>query len=77
MRGKLRRLRYQHGMDLTLVSQWLGHVNLETTLTYAYADTEYKRLAIARALGDTAALGVAPANYTVTDGELLKRLYGL
>lgn len=25
---------YQHGMDLTLVSQWLGHVNLETTLIY-------------------------------------------
>ena len=68
---------YQHGMDLTLVSQWLGHVNLETTLIYAYADTEHKRQAIAHALGDTAAPGVEPANYTVTDEELLKRLYGL
>lgn len=68
---------YQHGMDLTLVSQWLGHANLETALIYAYADTEHKRQAIARALGDTAAPGVAPANYTVTDEELLKRLYGL
>ena len=27
---------YRHGMDLTLVSQWLGHANLETTLIYAY-----------------------------------------
>ena len=26
---------YQHGMDLTLISQWLGHVNLETSLIYA------------------------------------------
>lgn len=31
---------YQHGMDLTLISQWLGHSNLSTTLVYAYADTE-------------------------------------
>ena len=68
---------YQHGMDLTLVSHWLGHANLETTLIYAYADTEHKRQAIARALGDSAAPGVDPANYTVTDEELLKRLYGL
>ena len=68
---------YQHGMDLTLVSQWLGHANLETTLIYAHADTEHKRQAITRALGDNAAPGIDPANYTVTDEELLKRLYGL
>ncbi len=68
---------YQHGMDLTLISQWLGHANLETTLIYAYADTEHKRQAIIRTLGDTAAPGVTPANYTVNDEELLKRLYGL
>ena len=66
---------YQYGMDLTLVSQWLGHANLETTLIYAHA--EHKRQAIVRALRDTAAPGVAPANYTVTDENLLKRLYGL
>jgi len=51
--------------------------DLETTLIYAYADPEHKRQAIVRALGDTAAPGVAPANYTVTDEDLLKRLYGL
>ncbi len=37
---------YQHGMDLTLISQWLGHVQLDTTLIYAHADTEQKRRAI-------------------------------
>ena len=68
---------YQHGMDLTLVSQWLGHANLETTLIYAYADTEHKRQAITRGLGDNAAPGVDLANYTVNDEELLKLLYGL
>ena len=34
---------YQNGVDLTLISQWLGHSNLETTLIYAHADTELKR----------------------------------
>jgi integrase len=68
---------YQHGMDLTLVSQWLGHANLETTLIYAYADTEQKRQAITRALGHSAAPGISLENYAVTDEELLKRLYGL
>ena len=37
---------YQEGMDLTLVSQWLGHSQLETTQIYAHADTEHKRKAI-------------------------------
>lgn len=68
---------YQHGMDLTLVSQWLGHANLETTLIYAHADIEYKQRAMNRALGNTDVLGVAPEEYTVTDEALLKRLYGL
>lgn len=40
---------YQHGMDLTLISQWLGHAQLETTLIYAHADTEQKRKAIEQA----------------------------
>ena len=68
---------YQHGMDLTLVSQWLGHTNIETTLIYAHADTEHKRQAITQALGDSAAPGVVPEKYTVSDEEMLQRLYGL
>ena len=68
---------YQHGMDLTLVSQWLGHTNIETTLIYAHADTEHKRQAITKALGDSAAPGVVPEKYTVSDEEMLQRLYGL
>ena len=47
---------YQNGMDLTLVSQWLGHSRLETTLIYAYADTEQKRLAIEKAIPEESTL---------------------
>ena len=66
-------------MDLTLVSQWLGHANLEATQIYAHADTEMKRKAIALAMQ-----GSSPdvpylnsSKFTVTDEEQLKRLYGL
>ena len=70
---------YQHGMDLTLVSQWLGHAQLETTLAYAHADTEHKRKAIEAAVPDDSPLKsfVNPAHYKITDDEMLKRLYGL
>jgi len=70
---------YQHGMDLTLVSQWLGHSHLEATLIYAHADTEHKRKAIASATkpGDPMYGKLNPERFTVSDEETLKRLYGL
>lgn len=37
---------YRNGVPLVLIAEWLGHSNLETTLIYAYADTEMKRKAI-------------------------------
>lgn len=70
---------YQEGMDLTLISQWLGHSQLETTLIYAYADTEQKRKAIAAATPKDNPLyaKLNPARCTVSDEETLKRLTGL
>ena len=70
---------YQEGMDLTLVSQWLGHSQLETTQIYAHADTEHKRKAIAAATPQDNPLysKLNSARYTVTDEETLKRLTGL
>lgn len=70
---------YQHGMDLTLVSQWLGHAQLDTTLIYAFADTEQKRKAIEQA---TPANSILKSKKTVkrfvlTDDDLIKKLYGL
>ena len=70
---------YQHGMDLTLISQWLGHAQLDTTLIYAHADTEQKRKAIEQATPSDSPLKshLNAEKYQVTDDELLKRLYGL
>jgi site-specific recombinase XerD len=37
---------YRKGMPLALVGEYLGHVSLESTKIYAYADTEMKRKAM-------------------------------
>ena len=70
---------YQHGMDLTLLSQWLGHSHLDTTLIYASADTEQKRKAIEVATPKNSKLKkkLDAKRYTVSDDETLKKLYGL
>lgn len=70
---------YQHGMDLTLVSQWLGHAQLDTTLIYAHADTEHKRRAIEAASpkGSPLKAKLNSKRFTVTDDETLKKLYGI
>ena len=36
------------GVDLSSISQWLGHASLNTTNRYASVDLEMKRRAIAR-----------------------------
>lgn len=69
---------YQHGMDLTLISQWLGHKQFTTTLVYAHADTETKRKAIEKAISSTSPTEkISQTAYKVEDEEMLKRLYGL
>ena len=69
---------YQHGVDLPLITQWLGHANPETTLIYAKADTEHKRRAIESANNaGPLARHLNSERFTVDDDEMLKRLYGL
>jgi site-specific recombinase XerD len=70
---------YQQGMDLTLLAQWLGHAQLESTRIYAYAETEQKQKAIAAATPPNSLLGarLSPERFTISDDETLKRLMGL
>ncbi len=68
---------YQHGMDLTLISQWLGHEQLSTTLVYAHADTEAKRAAIERAMEQSNLDIGGGTRYTIDDEATIRRLYGL
>ena len=70
---------YQNGVELTLVSQWLGHSDLETTLIYAHADTELKRKAIEKAVPEDSPLRehVNSERYKIDDEDTLKVLCGL
>lgn len=70
---------YQNGMSLELVSQWLGHAAIETTLVYARADTEMKRKAIEKAMSGHQALKatIKTGRMQLNDDDMIKRLYGL
>lgn len=69
---------YRKGVPLPLISEWLGHSNLETTLIYAYADTEMKRAAIEKATDANHPLRKTEGfNEAIFDEETLKRLCGL
>lgn len=70
---------YQHGVDLTLISQWLGHSQLGTTLIYAHADTEMKRKAIEASVPEESPLKALldSERMIIDDDQLLKELCGL
>ena len=70
---------YQNGMSLELLSQWLGHSQIETTLVYAHADAEMKRRAIEKATPPDSPLGrhIKPTTMKLNDDDLIRRLYGL
>jgi site-specific recombinase XerD len=69
---------YRKGVPLPLISEWLGHSNLETTLIYAYADTEMKRDAIEKATDANHPLRRTQGfNGAALDDNTLKMLYGL
>ena len=70
---------YQNGVDLTLISQWLGHAQFKTTLIYAHADTEIKRKALEKAVPEDSPLKpyLDSERFQMSDEELLKQLVGL
>ncbi len=67
---------YRSGMPLELLSQYLGHADIETTLIYAYADTEMKRKAIRKA--DVVRDGKeVPVEIWADDEDMILKLSGL
>ena len=66
---------YRAGMPLVLLSEFLGHADVNTTRIYAWADTEMKRQAIQKVSKATAEDSIEPI--WANDEEMIKRLYGL
>jgi len=64
---------------MSLLQQWLGHAQIETTQIYAYADTEHKRKAIEKstAINNPLRSKSSAKRFTVSDEQTLKKLYGL
>lgn len=68
---------YRKGMPLPLISEWLGHSDLETTLIYAYADTEMKRDAINKAMESNHPLYMVETTPEDSDEDMLRQYCGL
>jgi integrase/recombinase XerD len=68
---------YQAGMPLALVSEWLGHSQMETTLIYAHADTSMKRKAIENAMKGKELLFPKELPKYMDDEKIIRKLFGL
>lgn len=70
---------YRNGMPLPLLSEWLGHAQMNTTLMYyANADTKMKQEAIEKATSSLNPLFNNDIEIDWEDDEeMIKRLYGL
>lgn len=70
---------YRSGMPTPLLSEWLGHAQMETTIKYyANADIRMKQEAIEKATSDLNPILSSQIDFTFKDDEeTLKKLYGL
>ncbi len=68
---------YSAGMPLPLISEWLGHSNMETSLIYAHSDVEMKRKAIEKATNGENPLIPKEFPKFMNDKDIIKKLYGL
>ena len=70
---------YRSGMPMPLLSEWLGHAQMETTIKYyANADIRMKQEAIEKATSDLNPILSSQIDFTFKDDEeTLKKLYGL
>lgn len=70
---------YRHGMPMPLLSEWLGHTQMETTIKYyANADVRMKQDAVEKATSDFNPIISSAVDFTFdNDDVVFKRLYGL
>ena len=69
---------YMAGMPLELVSQWLGHSQMETPLIYASATAEMKRKEVEKIYKKENSVFKEDEKFKYeNDDEIIKRLYGL
>ena len=70
---------YRHGMPMPLLSEWLGHTQMETTIKYyANADVRMKQDAVEKATSDFNTIISSAVDFTFdNDDVVFKRLYGL
>ena len=69
---------YRSGMPLPLLSEFLGHEDPETTLIYAFADTEMKRKAIEKATANNSTMhDIMVEPIWKEDNDMIRKLYGL
>lgn len=66
---------YQGGIPLAMISEFLGHAQIETTKIYAYADTEMKRKAIQQATNNSNNT-IPDAIWNSDDEEMMLKLRG-
>mgnify|MGYP000216000418 CR=1 FL=1 len=64
--------------QLELVSQWLGHSQLETSLIYARATTDMKRKAVDKISAKENSVFKSDEKFKYADNEdVIRQLYGL
>ena len=70
---------YRSGMPMPLLSEWLGHAQIETTIKYyANADIRMKQEAIEKATSNLNPILSSQIDFTFNDDEdTFKKLYGL
>ena len=69
---------YLAGMPLPLISEWLGHSQLETTTIYARATTEMKRKAVEKiSTSENSVFQKDEVFKYAYNDKVIKRLYGL
>lgn len=67
---------YRSGMPMVLLSQYLGHSQVETTMIYAHADTEMKRAAIQK-VDSVRKTKLMPEEIWADNEEMILKLSGL